>query len=81
MEAYVEHDRSRDEIIAMGYRPQDVDRVLILIDCNEYKRRQAPIGVRITHRGFGRDRRYPITSKFNFQSNVIERHRTFGGNT
>jgi NAD+ synthase (glutamine-hydrolysing) len=81
MEAYVEHDRSRDEIIAMGYRPQDVDRVLILIDRNEYKRRQAPIGVRITHRGFGRDRRYPITSKFNFQSNVIERHRTFGGNT
>lgn len=65
MEAYVEHDCSRDEIIAMGYHEQDVHRVLNLIDRNEYKRRQAPIGVRITHRGFGKDRRYPITSKFN----------------
>lgn len=66
MEAYVEHDCSRDEIIAMGYREKDVHRVLNLIDRNEYKRRQAPIGVRITHRGFGKDRRYPITSRFNF---------------
>ena len=39
-----------------------VERVLRLVDLNEYKRRQAPIGVRITRRGFGRDRRYPITS-------------------
>lgn len=68
MEAYVEHDCSRQEIIAMGYREQDVNRVLNLIDRNEYKRRQAPVGVRITHRGFGRDRRYPITSKFNFST-------------
>lgn len=68
MEAYVEHDCSRDEIIAMGYHEQDVHRVLNLIDRNEYKRRQAPIGVRITHRGFGKDRRYPITSRFNFAS-------------
>src|SRR5690606_27469039 len=68
MEAYVEHDCGRDEIIGMGYRQQDVQRVLSLIDRNEYKRRQAPIGVRITHRGFGKDRRYPITSKFNFSA-------------
>ncbi|HEY8355596.1 MAG TPA: NAD+ synthase [Methylophilaceae bacterium] len=68
MEAYVEQDYGRNEIVAMGYRPQDVDRVLTLIDHNEYKRRQAPIGVRITHRGFGKDRRYPITSKFNLSA-------------
>lgn len=68
MEAYVEHDCSRQEIIGMGYREQDVNRVLNLIDRNEYKRRQAPVGVRITHRGFGRDRRYPITSRFNFSA-------------
>jgi NAD+ synthetase len=66
MEAYVEHDASRTDIINMGYREQDVVRVTSLIDRNEYKRRQSPIGVRITQRGFGRDRRYPITSKFVF---------------
>ena len=64
MEAYVEGDASRADIIAKGYSKQDVDRVTTLIDRNEYKRRQSPIGVRITQRGFGKDRRYPITSKF-----------------
>lgn len=64
MEAYVEDDASRADIIAMGYSKQNVDRVTTLIDRNEYKRRQSPIGVRITQRGFGKDRRYPITSKF-----------------
>ncbi len=64
MEAYVEHDASHRDILAMGYRAQDVNRVTSLIDRNEYKRRQSPIGVRITQRGFGKDRRYPITSKF-----------------
>jgi len=66
MEAYVEHDCSPSDIVEMGYRQQDVARVVRLIDINEYKRRQAPVGVRITHRGFGKDRRYPITSKFGF---------------
>ena len=67
MEAYVERDASRADIVAMGYRAEDVARVTGLIDRNEYKRRQAPIGVRITQRGFGRDRRYPITSsRFDF---------------
>lgn len=66
MEAYVEHDCSPSDIIEMGFRQQDVARVVRLIDINEYKRRQAPVGVRITHRGFGKDRRYPITSKFGF---------------
>ncbi len=66
MEAYVVHDCSRADIVAMGYSEQDVARVINLIDRNEYKRRQAPVGVRITHRGFGKDRRYPITSKYEF---------------
>jgi len=66
MEAYVEHDSSHADIVALGYRLQDVIRVTTLIDRNEYKRRQAPVGVRITQRGFGKDRRHPITSKFVF---------------
>jgi NAD+ synthase (glutamine-hydrolysing) len=69
MEAYVERDASRADIVAMGYSEQDVKRVTSLIDRNEYKRRQAPVGVRITQRGFGRDRRYPITSsQFDFNA-------------
>lgn len=78
MEAYVEHDCSRSEIIGMGYREQDVVRVTTLIDRNEYKRRQAPVGVRITQRGFGKDRRYPITSKFVFNGNVLQNNRLRG---
>ena len=62
LELYVEQDCSATAIIAAGMDPADVHRVLRLVDMNEYKRRQAPIGVRITQRGFGRDRRYPITS-------------------
>jgi NAD+ synthase (glutamine-hydrolysing) len=52
--------------MAKGYSAQDVSRVTDLIDRNEYKRRQAPVGVRITQRGFGKDRRYPITCKLKF---------------
>ena len=59
---YVEQDYSAEAIIATGMDREQVNRVLRLVDLNEYKRRQAPIGVRITRRGFGRDRRYPITS-------------------
>ncbi len=66
MQAYVEDDLSRPAIIAKGYSEQDVSRVTNLIDRNEYKRRQAPVGVRITQRGFGKDRRYPITCKLKF---------------
>lgn len=60
--AYIEEDASAEQIIARGFSRNDVERVLRLVDINEYKRRQAPIGPRITKRGFGRDRRYPITS-------------------
>jgi NAD+ synthase (glutamine-hydrolysing) len=62
LEMYVERDMSAEAIIAAGMDREQVGRVLRLVDINEYKRRQAPIGVRITRRGFGRDRRYPITS-------------------
>ena len=61
IEHYVERDASRDDLIAAGFAPEDVHRVVRLIDLNEYKRRQAPVGVRISPRAFGRDRRYPIT--------------------
>jgi NAD+ synthase (glutamine-hydrolysing) len=61
---YMEDDRSIEEIVAAGHARADVERVTRLIKLNEYKRRQAPVGIRITHRGFGRDWRYPITSKF-----------------
>lgn len=67
MEAYVERDKSPQQIIDMGYARDDVLRVTRLIDRNEYKRRQAAIGVRITERNFGKDRRYPITGKLTFE--------------
>lgn len=62
LELYVERDYSATAIIEEGFEPEIVHRVLRLVDINEYKRRQAPIGPRITERGFGRDRRYPITN-------------------
>ena len=61
---YMEQDQSPDQIEAAGYLRADVDQVIRLIRINEYKRRQAPPGVRITHRAFGKDWRYPITSLF-----------------
>jgi NAD+ synthase (glutamine-hydrolysing) len=61
---YIERDQGVDEIIAAGFEPDTVRRVTRLVDRNEYKRRQAPPGVRITRRAFGRDRRYPMTSGF-----------------
>lgn len=62
---YMEDDEGIDEIIAAGYERAVVERVARLIKINEYKRRQAPVGIRVTHRSFGKDWRYPITSKFN----------------
>jgi NAD+ synthase (glutamine-hydrolysing) len=61
---YMENDESVEEIVAAGYARADVERVTQLIKVNEYKRRQAPVGIRITHRSFGKDWRYPITSRF-----------------
>lgn len=59
---YIEEDQSATAIEAKGFGEEEVRRVLRLVDVNEYKRRQAPVGVRLTQRGFGRDRRYPITN-------------------
>ena len=64
LERYMENDESIEQIVAAGFERTVVERVTHLIKVNEYKRRQAPVGIRITHRGFGRDWRYPITSKF-----------------
>ena len=64
IEAYVEEDRTIDEITAMGFDGAFVARVVKMIDRNEYKRRQAPPGVKITPRAFGRDRRLPIANRY-----------------
>jgi NAD+ synthase (glutamine-hydrolysing) len=62
--AYVEEDKSIEQIIAQGHQPEIVRRVAKLVDSSEYKRRQSPPGIKITPKAFGRDRRLPITSKF-----------------
>jgi NAD+ synthase (glutamine-hydrolysing) len=64
MERYVERDMAPGQIVAAGYDTAVVRRVIALIDRAEYKRRQSPPGIRVTPRGFGRDRRYPITNKY-----------------
>ena len=64
VERYMENDDSIESLVAAGYAVADVERVTRLIKINEYKRRQAPIGIRVTHRSFGKDWRYPITNKF-----------------
>ncbi|MFN4349429.1 MAG: NAD+ synthase [Hylemonella sp.] len=64
VERYMENDQGIEEIVAQGYARADVEKVTRLIKLNEYKRRQAPVGIRVTHRSFGKDWRYPITNKF-----------------
>jgi NAD+ synthase (glutamine-hydrolysing) len=64
LEAYVEQDAGREEIVAAGIPADTVDEVIRMVDRSEYKRRQAPPGIRITTRAFGRDRRLPITNRF-----------------
>jgi NAD+ synthase (glutamine-hydrolysing) len=64
LEAYVEHDRSREELLSDGFDPDAVERAIALIDRAEYKRRQAPPGVKLRPKAFGRDRRTPITNRW-----------------
>ncbi|MHB1244474.1 MAG: NAD(+) synthase, partial [Gaiellaceae bacterium] len=64
LEAYVELDRSREELLAEGFDAETVERALALIDRAEYKRRQAPPGVKLRPKAFGRDRRTPITNRW-----------------
>jgi NAD+ synthase (glutamine-hydrolysing) len=61
---YMENDESIDSIVAAGFDAAVVERITRLIKINEYKRRQAPIGIRVSHRSFGKDWRYPVTSQF-----------------
>jgi NAD+ synthase (glutamine-hydrolysing) len=65
--AYVEQDKSIEQIIDMGFPEDAVKRAARLVDASEYKRRQAPPGIKITPRAFGRDRRLPLTSRFKGQ--------------
>jgi NAD+ synthase (glutamine-hydrolysing) len=64
IERYMENDQSIADMVAAGYSAADVERVTRLIQINEYKRRQAPPGIRVSHRSFGKDWRYPITNRF-----------------
>lgn len=64
LEAYVERDKTLGEIVAMGFDGEVVERVVRLVDLAEYKRRQSPIGVRVTPKAFGKDRRVPITNGY-----------------
>ena len=64
IKAYVKYDRTPEQIAAEGYDLHEVRRVVRMIDRSEFKRRQASPGIKITHRAFGRDRRYPITSRY-----------------
>ncbi len=64
MQLYMEENKSIADILAAGYQAKDVEQITRLLKINEYKRRQSSVGVRVTQRGFGRDWRYPITSKF-----------------
>jgi NAD+ synthase (glutamine-hydrolysing) len=72
LEMYVEHDKSAEEIAAAGYDLETVLSVITMVNRNEYKRRQAPPGVRVTRRAFGRDRRYPITSGYRNQPRLAD---------
>jgi NAD+ synthase (glutamine-hydrolysing) len=64
LEGYIEKDLGIDELVRQGFDAATVRRIATMVDRNEYKRRQAPPGVRISRRAFGRDRRYPITSGY-----------------
>jgi NAD+ synthase (glutamine-hydrolysing) len=64
VDRYMENDQSIETIVSAGFARADVEKVTRLIKLNEYKRRQAPVGIRVTHRSFGKDWRYPITNRF-----------------
>jgi NAD+ synthase (glutamine-hydrolysing) len=64
LKAYIEEDRSFAEILSLGYNTKGTQKVVRMIDRSEYKRRQAPPGIKISQKAFGRDRRFPITNKY-----------------
>ncbi|WIG57369.1 MAG: NAD synthetase / Glutamine amidotransferase chain of NAD synthetase [Ktedonobacterales bacterium] len=67
LRAYVEEDRTFEEMVTLGFAPETIQRVMNLVDMSEYKRRQAPPGIKVTGRAFGRDRRLPLTSAYRGQ--------------
>jgi len=64
LEAYIERDKSSEEIVMLGFEPDTVNRVIKMVDTSEYKRRQSSPGIKITPKAFGRDRRLPITNRY-----------------
>ena len=64
LEAYIEGDRTRAELIKDGFQQELVDQVVKMVDLAEYKRRQTPLGPRVTIKGFGRDRRLPVVNRY-----------------
>jgi NAD+ synthase (glutamine-hydrolysing) len=70
LEEYVEHNKSALDIVKLGIDPAFVSRAIKLVDANEYKRRQSPIGIKITPRAFGKDRRMPVTNHYRGQQNL-----------
>ena len=64
LEAYIEEDADREQLLLAGWREEAVDKVIALVDKAEYKRRQQPPGIKVTTRAFGRDRRVPITNRY-----------------
>jgi NAD+ synthase (glutamine-hydrolysing) len=64
LKAYIEEERSFEEILALNGEPESIRKVIGMVDRSEYKRRQAPPGIKITPRAFGRDRRFPITNRY-----------------
>jgi NAD+ synthase (glutamine-hydrolysing) len=64
LQGYIELDQSREQLIAQGLPEAEVERTIRLVDLAEYKRRQAPPGIKISTRAFGRDRRMPITNRY-----------------
>ncbi len=64
LEAYVERDMTKGELVAAGFEAEMVDHVTRLVDLAEYKRRQSPLGVRVTPKSFGKDRRVPIVNRY-----------------
>ena len=64
LEAYIEGDQTRAELIKDGFQQELVDQVVKMVDLAEYKRRQTPLGPRVTTKGFGRDRRLPVVNRY-----------------
>ena len=73
LEAYVEEDQSPEEMIAAGFLPDVVHRIVNMVDGNEYKRRQSPPGIKVTPRAFGRDRRLPISQAFRRNTKPVKK--------